>query len=122
MSIFQQKLREFVQWAYEHEALLGRDLEAAINSYPRALGDTNNPTLMDSLSSVINNAAKTYMDSLTTYYTAMGKVADLKLLAQGSGVTQTANAAMKAGAYAASVNPLWYIGGGLLVVYLVTKR
>lgn len=48
-------------------------------------------SVVDSLGKFIDSVSKTYLSSVTAYYTAKGKLADLKVQAKGNPLTQAAN-------------------------------
>lgn len=128
---FDSKLDAFAKWARQQSPKLGDAIDGIIaTSYISQLSEATPPvvatsapaqTTADKISSFIDSVGKTYLSSVSAYYTAKGKVADLQLASKGSLATQVVNTASGAVAIPPT-NTLLLIGGGLLAVVLLMRK
>lgn len=123
---FEQGLNEFQMWANSVDPNFGAQVSDIIaRSYVSQLGEnaaiTPAVTTANKLSDFISSVGDTYLKSVTAYYTAKGKVADLKLLAKGSTATQLVNTAQ--GAISLPPSNLLLFGGlGALALILLMRN
>lgn len=121
---FEAKLADFQAWVAQNaKPEFASAVDAIISAnYTSQLGEATPATgTIDKLNSLVTSIGSTYLNSLSAYYLAKQKVADLKLASQGSWTTQVANAANNA----ASIPPsnLWLIGGlGVLAAVLLLRK
>lgn len=123
MTPFAAKLIEFQRWADTLSPEFSRAVRQTVHgAYPAAFGETpaaNN--VVNNLTNLIETASNAYLQSVGAYYTAKGKVADLKLAARGSYATQAINAAQ--GAASLPPSNLWLIGGlGALALIVLMRK
>lgn len=128
---FNAELSAFQSWAKSVSPEFGDQVDRVVaDTYISQLGAmTEEPitkrspaeVTADKLGDLITAVGSTYLKSVEAYYSAKGKVADLKLAAQGSPVTQAVTTAQ--GAIAAPPTNLLLLGGaGLLAVLLLARR
>lgn len=125
MADFNTKLSDFQTWvAAELPGLSPAVNQVVSNTYISQLGDAaNNPALntADKLGDLFNAIGNTYVNSVSAYYLAKQKIADLKLAAKGSTATQLINTAQGAIGIPPANMLLW---GGLALVgaVLLSRR
>ena len=128
-AVFDAKLSEFQKWATGVSPQFGDQVASIIsNSYLSQMGETpvtppvGSPATntVEKIGALFDSLGSTYLKSVEAYYTTKGKIADLKLAAKGSAVTQVANAA---GTVTGAVSPnILLIGGAALVGLLLLSR
>lgn len=128
---FNAELSAFQAWAKSVNPEFGAQIDRIVaDTYISQLGEmtvepltqrTPAQTTADKIGDFITSMGNTYLKTVEAYYSAKGKVADLKLAAQGSPVTQAVNTAQ--GAIAAPPSNMLLLGGaGLLALLLLTRR
>lgn len=128
---FNVALADFQTWAKSVSPQFAANIDEIVSrSYISQLGEmtvepiTNRSPAQitaDKIGDFVKAAGDTYLKTVEAYYKAQGKVADLKLAAQGSPSTQVVNTAQ--GAIAAPPTNLLMLGGlGLLAVLLISRR
>lgn len=127
---FNASLSAFQSWAHSVSPEFGSQIDRIVaDTYISQLGSmTEEPITKrtpaeitaDKIGDFVTSVGNAYLKSVEAYYNAKGKVADLKLAAQGSAVTQAVNTAQ--GAIAAPPTNLLLVGGLGLVALLVLMR
>lgn len=122
---FDKALRDFAAWADAQSPEFGaRVREVIATEYGRQFGSAApiNPAVstVNKLGDIIGTLSGTYLKSAEAYYTAKGKIADLKLLARGSPATQAVNTVNDA----ISIPPqnLLLIGGAAVLALILFSR
>lgn len=128
MSEFTQALTAFRNYAYASGGPeYGKSIDAIISSeYPQGLGDlaptdtTSSVSTISKITDFVDTVAGGYLNTLGKYYETKGKLADLKLKAQGNLVTQGVNTATSA--ISSGYMP-WILGGvGILAVVMLSRK
>lgn len=128
---FDSQLASFQKWIGTESPELSNMVSGIIAAnYVSQLGDAATPTILtgtpaqntvSKIGALIDSVGGTYLRSVEAYYTAKGRVADLKLAAKGSAVTQAVNTAQGAIGIPPS-NMLLYGGLALGALLLFSRR
>lgn len=93
MDDFPQALAQFIAYAYSVDREFGDAVREAARPYP-GFGETATATgVVDKIAVTVDKLAQAYLKTATAYYETKGKIADLRLRAQGTPYTQAVNTA-----------------------------
>lgn len=124
---FARQLQDFRNYAFAINREFGRAIDGIVALDPPpglGLAPTEvgaQVSTADKIGNFVETIAKSYLDSMGAYYETIGKVAQLKAAATGGIAVQAVNSGI-AVSTSFQRNPLPWLAGGALVIWLVTRR